>query len=308
MRPRELKQTLKHLVQVDLPGPEDFAGLDGGHPPSLFLGYYTEELILEGLERFGIPEALRRQGLPPMRVSLDTADSTHHTLRLRCAVDGREVLLAETALWLGDLTSPAPWAPLLHGRATRVLFIHWLRMQNPCAPFTPERPALPGQRHPGLGVGHEVMAVYRAMAHRLSCQGIAVCPEFAHAGLLYSKEYHFLDPAAEGRLQALVRDVGSQDLVRFSWAVHLGCVSMDGLPYRWEPEEQVLGLAGPLAEHLGSSEWRQEVARARESHRFTVDEALLERLWPLDQQGAPKEGVLTPAPAPSRYPRGGGAS
>jgi hypothetical protein len=45
--------------------------------------------------------------------------------------------------------------PLFKARGLRVLSlaVRWLALQDPRGRFTPERPRLPGQRYPGLGLG-----------------------------------------------------------------------------------------------------------------------------------------------------------
>ena len=54
---------------------------------------------------------------------------------------------------------------------------------------------------------------------------------------------------------------------------------LDGQPFRWEPEEQIFGLDGPLRAHLLSPGYRRAAGDSEASHRFTVDEALLAERW-----------------------------
>lgn len=280
-----------HSSESLLPSEEDLAGLVGPRgAPRLLLGTYSVQEVEEALNRFKILPALAGQGLRSLHISLDTSDASRHTFRLHEQDGGERLLVAESALRLDSFQTEAHFAAPLHGRRFRMLFILWLLMQNPRARFSPRRPALPGQVYPGLGIGRQVTQVYLAMARRLQCDGIVNSPEFGHTAVLYSRRYRFLDPEAEGRLIALRRDLAPLSLAEASWALHTGCVLLEGepsRPYRWVPEDQVLPLAEPLLAHFRSREYVQAVKRAAKRHRFRLDAERFARMEPLNPDGSP---------------------
>src|SRR5690554_7171923 len=96
-------------------------------------------------------------------------------------------------------TSTPPFAPMLN--------IHWLLMQNPQASFGPGRLPLPGQTHPGTGLGEQVMGLLRNSCRRLKLGGLVTVPAHFHNAMMYAGTYHYIDPNAEGALLALHRDL-----------------------------------------------------------------------------------------------------
>ena len=61
-----------------------------------------------------------------------------------------------------------------------LLRIEWLLMQNPRARFTAQRPRLPGQKHPGLGLLADVIALLIVACDRLQLGGLLFVPAHYH--------------------------------------------------------------------------------------------------------------------------------
>ncbi|MDX1815720.1 MAG: hypothetical protein R3239_07150, partial [Thermodesulfobacteriota bacterium] len=89
----------------------------------------------------------------------------------------------------------------------------------------------------------------------------------------YSRTFRFLDPQAEGRFQAMARDLKGLPLALASEAVHEGCLidTGSGLPVRWEPAEQVMPLCEPLRRHVRSSAFRRVRDEVASAFRVAVD-------------------------------------
>ena len=110
----------------------------------------------------------------------------------------------------------------------QMLVIEWLRLQNPRQSFG-ERMPLPGQMHPGLGIGSEIDSVLVGLATDSHRDGILNLPEHWYNAYLYtksSKPYKFMNPAFQGFFQsicdALEDDIRTRGLPTVAWAIFRG--------------------------------------------------------------------------------------
>ncbi|MBI5525089.1 MAG: hypothetical protein HY897_02065 [Deltaproteobacteria bacterium] len=240
----------------------------------LFLDTYEEAMIREPLEAYGIMDGLRARGFKKIRIELNTSDPSFQQLLVYSDDPPCSDPLAEIALHRGSFATRAPFAEKLHGLVLPMLFISWLRLQNPLKNgFQPERPRLPGQKHPGLGLGNEVMVMLSALGQKLLTEGLANTPEYPHNAVLYSQRFMYLDPEAEGRLQALKRDLRKHGLADASWGIMLGCVTEadSGRVLEWFKEEQILPLGHVLRAYFHSRAYRTAARTAAASVKYVLD-------------------------------------
>ena len=120
-----------------------------------------------------------------------------------------------------------------------LLYVHWLALRNPRARFSDERPRLPGQDVPGLGLAKEMAELLMRMAMRLGLEGIGFRPASYHLAFQGREVLRFVDPARQGRFEALVRDLAGLPLLDATRAVMEGRVLINGKPYQWEADEMV---------------------------------------------------------------------
>jgi hypothetical protein len=125
-----------------------------------------------------------------------------------------------------------------------LLLVHWLTLQNPRLRFDTRHEPLPGQQHPGLGLGPEVNELLSQVARRLGLEGIAFQPAWYHMALLLHERCQFLDPEREGRFRALRAALAHLPMLAASQAVSEGRVTLDGSRYDWETGTMV-GWAEP---------------------------------------------------------------
>lgn len=275
-KPHRVVDLLRHFrrlgAAVDLPRPED---LDDLIPPrahgGLLLDFYAPEDVRAALDRYGIAHRLAERGFGELSVELDTSDPERQVVR----VDGRRegsgpLRLGEAFLHAGSFASRAPFAGVQRDRPVPMLFIQWLRLQDPTRPFSPERPPLPGQEHPGLGIGREVMAMFLGLAERLGFHGIMACPEFVHNAVFYAWRFRFFDPEAHGRFEALREATRGLGLAELAWAVEGGRVvdAATGEPLRWRREEMLCATRPPVTALFDSADWREACDRARVAARY----------------------------------------
>jgi len=243
-----------------------------GKASGLFLGTYSAAGLRRVVEHYGLDRLLAERGIEAFEVELDTSDPFRHEVRLREPGGATFLdLRARTALGrdvgvsgrLGDLPC---------------LVVEWLSLENPHASFGPDRPPLPGQRRPGLGLAPEIEEVLVLAARRVGAAALVSWPQWFHNAWLYHPRWRFVDPRESGRFAALVRDLAHLDLVRAAWAVHLGCVfDRRGRPYEWKPGPLALPRTREAARHFAAPGWRAARLAAKARHAFVVDEARLAR-------------------------------
>jgi len=288
-----VRRMLRHFVGRGdaglLPTSEDLDALVARPArDSMLFDYYTRDDLLDALVRYGAMPALESLGFSNVDVTIDTDDPPRQIVRVHAERDGDRALVGEVILRADRFVTREPWAVVLHGREMRMLFVQWLRLQDPTRRFDDDRPALPGQDHPGLGVGRQVMAMFLGMTARLGFSGIMVCPEFAHNALLYAREFRFFDPRAQGRFEAICRARGELSLARFAWGVDRGCLveTSTGRTARWFHEEMVRARDEVLLGYLLSEPYERIVRETREALRFEFDGERLRALGSPDGQGA----------------------
>ena len=294
-RQSRAKHLLRHLrildAPIELPTDVDVEDLVSrrGRGAMLF-DFYTPDAVREALERYGITAKLAERGWAAPVVELETAEADRQIVRVLADRARGGVLLGEAILRVGPFETDAPFAKGLRGERFPMLFIQWLRLQDPSRRYSRERPALPGQDHPGLGVGREVVKMFLGMAERLKLGGIVSCPEFAHNAVLYEAVFRFFDPAAQGRFEALMAAATQWTLAELTWGVESGCVidEATGESVAWSREEMICPTSRLLREHLASADYRGRADEARRTCRFRFDRERYTALAPLRPDGSPR--------------------
>jgi hypothetical protein len=128
-----------------------------------------------------------------------------------------------------------------------VLFVHWLELRHPLARFGPGRPALPGQTVPGPGLAREAGELLGRVAARLGLAGIAFRPSAYHVAYAARHQLRFVDPERQRRFEALLRQLEGVPLMEATRAVAEGRVTLDGVPYAWEPDVMCRWLRAPAS-------------------------------------------------------------
>ena len=226
----------------------------------LFLGRLDRAALEAELEQAGVLAGLAARGYPQVVFRSEQQAGEH---RLTILPPGRRVCLLE--LRAAETTYLAHEA-LLRGQGIDVLSllsIRWLMLQDPGATFTAERPRLPGQRHPGLGLSKRIYEKLEAWARQWGKDGLLTFPEYYHNAVFYSARFRFLSPEQQGAFEALRRDLGRVSLAEASRAVDRRQVRQLGVgALAWAPGEMVAATSTPLASYLDSAEYRRR-ARAR---------------------------------------------
>jgi len=235
-----------------------------------YLDRFSLPALCAEMDQAGVLPALRTRGYDPS-VRIEVEEGEHRLLVT--SSNGAEVLID---LRMSEETLPVS-EPGLRSRGIEVLsvlVVEWLSLQDPRAVFTRERPRLPGQTHPGLGLGRQLYGRVLGWAAAWGKDGLVNVPAFFHNAKFYAPPFAFLDAAEQGRFEALCRDLAAVSVADASAALEAGRVvaEADGEPVTWSPGEMLAALSPPVREYLASPDYARAVAAARDAHRFRVAE------------------------------------
>lgn len=232
---------------------EDVLGPLAGAPPRKLLGFYSRDGVELALERVGLLDRLRELGYPHPTVTFELGGAAGDTVRVWGGADRRELLIELRA---GRDRHSLP--------GFEVLRVEWLLLQNPRAAFNRERPALPGQRHPGLGLLAEVASVLVLMCERLKLDGILFVPSHYHLAAQSRRHLRFVDPEDEARFRALRRAVGDLGLGEATRAVDEGRLvdAATGERFEMPSMPMVLPVSDRLRERVSGESYRRRADRA----------------------------------------------
>jgi hypothetical protein len=243
--PDDLDLILRRARESDLPrGASDDWGLThadllevvpGSGAPRV-LGGFSDLAIELSLEQTGLLEAVRQRGFRNPVVTVDTGSGLGETIRL-FGDDERRELLMELRINRNKRVVPG----------MEVLYVEWLKLQNPRATFAPAQGRLPGQDHPGLGLLREVVAWLVRVCETLGLDGLAARPAQYYMAALSRKHMTFLEPQARARFEALYHALAGLPLPQAEAALAADrVVDETERPVRWEPALQVY----PVSERL----------------------------------------------------------
>lgn len=281
----ELLRIARRLTALELmanaPGAADddlaadlHPGDPGGRDVARFAGYYTEEGIRNVVHAYGLHEALLARGLGDWDLRFERDDPFHHRLVVFVGgVDDPDHRIMDLRLHLCRVRVPAE-----EGEGWDVVVVEWLSMQDPRATFSPARPRLPGQRHPGTGLGRRVHDLLVLMARRLGRDGLVNVPERPHLAELYLRAgYVFVDEAAGRRTRAALDAVRTLPFAARAWALERGfVVDEEGAAFAYRPADMVLPVSEALEDELSRrGGFLSRIARLLGSQeappRFTLD-------------------------------------
>lgn len=240
----------------------------------LWLGRCTASEIEHTLETAGLIEALHEKGLSGIIFKIEPFEEFGQTLKIYSGAAEMKNLIAE-ARFQERVFTPSRRMPETFSQFSPVMLsIDWLLMQNPFATFSAERPRLPGQTHPGLGLARRVMEQLKQLCAKLGRAGLLNYPEYFHNAYLYREHFHFYDPVREGIVAALHRDLSVLLLADLSWAIEEGCVHdvRTGKIFEWHADVQILPMQAAVRDYFVSSWYRQRVEETIATQSFALDQ------------------------------------
>ncbi len=241
------------------------------------LGRYDAAALRGMLAETGFSDTLQEKGFENIEVSIEAEGRALPHALVFGSKHGRRFLLLDACI--GEATVRPEFFSrrgYAMARPIELAVVHWVREEDPTVPFAPDRPALPLQGHPGLGVLRQAFRVVTRVAADLGKDGVVSVPKFFHDAAIFfhSRLFLFLDADEQGRFEALLRDLGHLSLGDASLAFARGAVrDARGVIEAWAPSYQVFPLSEALADYLHSPHYAAQVTAAVKRLHFTVDVA-----------------------------------
>ncbi|MFC2157720.1 hypothetical protein ACFLT9_07790 [Acidobacteriota bacterium] len=247
--------------------------LEGKTGSSLFLGKYTLKTVENVLKRRHFYKEAQKRGLWPLVLHLCPTE-TPPLQRFQVYYKSRDPhnLVVDLKIRLGTYLPKESGVHGLPSRGYRFLMLEWLTLQNPLNEFSSKRIPLPGQNHPGLGLGRKVLDMFIYLARVTRSDGILAYPAFFHNAFLFSRKLRFFNPEKRGEVLAVFQSCEGVSLKDISWIVHLGCLEEEGRgKFEWKSEEQIFPLNRTLKKWLSSTEYRECVKKVQQERKFFIN-------------------------------------
>ena len=249
-------------------------------PAPLFLGRYNLDDIRAKLERNQILQGLRRYGFDPVIVDVESDGLVEHRIFVHTGEKIYEKILLELRLREGvfkvrDTIShtKSELTGMLPNDTIPMLWIDWLLLQNPQVKFPPDKPPLPEQKYPGLGILNLVVPLIGEFARETHKHAVLDIPEHFHGALFYSKWMKFFNPEMEGKLKAILRDLELESLAMISWGILLDSlynISSDRFE-EWRPGEQIYAISKVLEDYFASDVYRRFLEKGFSENSYRLD-------------------------------------
>lgn len=256
----DLERIAARLTAHDLRGhDDDDDDLFAARTAEAFVDTYSEQGLRRALTEYGVFDDLAARGLGDNELKITREDHYRHRLEITL-LDGSPVMdmrlhLAEHSVGThvdkrvgtkgsGRGVDDKDAVPVA------VVLINWLLMQHPRQPFSSTRPRLPGQQHPGTGMGRKVQELLVLLCRRLGRDGLVSVPERFHLSVLYRRIGFFPAVVAEtagvdaALAAAIVAGISFDQL---AWAVERGFVVDErGLPWVYTPHTLICPVSSRL--------------------------------------------------------------
>ncbi len=239
---------------------------------SLFLGRYSLNQVAAALKKRNFFKDAKKRKLWPLELDLDSSEYPLQRFRIFHEKKRSENMIVDLKIKEGvyhlkkKLTLDFPFSEC------NFLFLEWLTLQNPLLNFSGEKSPLPGQKHPGLGLGKKVVDIFIHLARITHKDGIIAFPAYFHNALLFSRYLYFINPEKAGEIQAIRETFPDVTFKQLAWVVHLDCMrDSEGKKYEWKAEEEVYPLNKKLKRYFDSKEYRRIVEKSKEHMSFQID-------------------------------------
>ena len=263
-----LSQKALQLEESDL-----LSDLESKTGSSLFLGKYTMKTVESVLRRRHFYKEAQKRGLWPLVLHLSPTETPPlQRFQVYYKSLNPDNLIVDLKIRLGTYLPKESDIHLFPSRGYRFLMLEWLTLQNPLIEFSSRRIPLPGQNHPGLGLGRKVLDMFIHLSRVIRSDGILAYPAFFHNAFLFSRKLRFFNPEKRGEVLAICQSCKGVPLKDMSWIVHLGCLEEEGKgTFEWKSEEQIFPLNRSLKKWLSSAEYSECVKRVQQERKFIIN-------------------------------------
>lgn len=244
------------LVQFDFSDIDlNFQSLAGSN--KLFLGRFSEEDMRDMIQSIGLLKHLDSMGFSNILIDIDKDENHINYFKLYWEDKTPENQLLDLRVSEHIFIPQERFLKEGLKRELSMILIEWLSAKNPLAVFDEKRPQLPGQGNPGLGILKYCFELLKIISCEVFKDGFLDIPTHMHGAIMYSKKFKFFDPAQEGTLRAVMRDLNKFSLPDISWGVITETIIdlHKNMPAEYDPGEQVHYVSDNLKEYFESKEY-----------------------------------------------------
>ncbi len=272
----------KGLSNLDLS--EDLGTIGNLRREKYFLKRFTREDLYKIIESVGLLDHLdKRLGIDTFDVEIDVDETLINYCRLYAGKPKPENLLLDLRL---SETRFIP-DPVFFGKEKDasitydMIVIEWLSAQNPQNNFSKIRPQLPGQKSPGLGILRFCFEMMYIVGKEVIKDGFLDIPDHMHGAIMYSKKFKFFNPAHEGILRAIIRDLSDYSLADISWGMITETIieKYKQKPQVYDPSEQIFPVSRRMNNYYNSRKYKSTFNKyyRRKRYKFNYDEMVAKR-------------------------------
>jgi len=256
-----------------------FADLVEKKGTELFLGKYTLSGVQAVLDKKSFIKDAKKKNLWPLKLALDSSEFPPlQRFQVFYKEKEQENVVVDLKIREMIFRPKNELSEATSHSAFTMLFLEWLTLQNPLLEFAPDRPALPGQKYPGLKLGKKILDIFAYLAWINNSDGILAFPCYLHNALLFMRAFRFLRPEKRGEVLAIRKASRDVPFHKLAWIVHLNCLKdAEGRIYEWKAEEQIYPMNKSLKHYFVSKDYKEKVKQAEQSLRLSIDWALFEQ-------------------------------
>ncbi len=252
------------------------------HGEKMFLKRFKPADLMEIIGKVGLLNHLENVGFSDCVIDVDIDENYVNHLKLYTEKKKPEHLLLDLRVSESKFTPKKEMLEMgFDNLAYDMIVIEWLSAQNPTHSFSKDKPQLPGQKRPGLGILKYCFDMMYIVAKEITKDGFMDVPDHMHGAVMYSKKFKFYNPVHEAILQAILRDLKNYSMLDISWGMITGTVinetKMELQVY--DPSEQIFYVSERLRRHFNSRAYRGLFNKYYKKHRFrfNYDEMVVKR-------------------------------
>jgi len=247
----------------------------------LFLRSFTAADMYKLMKDVKLIDHLESKGFSDMKVEVDVDESYVHYLKLYYKDIDPDNLLLDLRLSESRFVPEKQFFEDEMIHTYDMIVIEWLSAQNPMHKFNADKPQLPGQKSPGLGILNFCFEMMYIVAREVIKDGFLDIPDHMHGAIMYSKKFKFFNPVHEGILRAIMRDLGGYSLADISWGIITQTIIEEykNQPQAYAPSEQVFYVSERMREYFHSKKYTSVYNKyyRRKHYRFEYDEMVKRR-------------------------------
>jgi hypothetical protein len=261
----------------------DFGGLDfsdnlgnmaGRKKETLFLRRFTPDDLREIMDEVGMIQHLKKKGFDDLLITISIDETAINYMKVYDKELNPDSLLMDLRLSESKFVPDKRFFDNADDVVTYdMIVIEWLSAQNPRVNFSNDKPQLPGQDKPGLGILNFCFEMMFNVAKEIKKDGFLDVPDHMHGSIMYSKKFSFFDPVQQAILKAVLRDLKEYSLSDISWGMITETIidKYKKTPQKYDPAEQIFYVSNRLKNYYKSKTYRALYNKYYRRKRYYFD-------------------------------------